>query len=299
MRFTLRQLEVFLATAHTLNVTKAAESLAMSQSAASGALKDLESQFNIQLFDRVGKRLQVNELGQRVRALGESLLAQAKELENELAQHDDLGSLHLGPLNVGATLTIGNYLCVDLIKAYTETPGAGKVSLEVANTARIVEEILNFDIDLGLIEGELHHPDLDIIPWREDRLICFSHPDHPLAKKAELNDDDLRQAPWILRERGSGTRQAFDRAMAGIVPQLNIILELQHTEAIKRAVEKNLGVSCLSEIALQQTLDRGDLVALKTPNKNFTRTLYLVIHKNKYRSAGVEKWLRLCESHRE
>ncbi len=297
MRFTLRQLEVFLATAHTRNLTKAAEELAMSQSAASGALKDLESQFNMQLFDRVGKRLQTNELGQRVRAKGEALLAQAKELENELAQHDPMhpGSLHLGPIKVGATLTIGNYLCVDLINAYMQIPDAGKVTLEVANTERIAEEILNFDIDLGLIEGELQHPDLDIIPWREDRLICFSHPDHPLTKKTELSDDDLRQAAWILRERGSGTRQAFDRAMAGVAPQLNVILELQHTEAIKRAVEKNLGVACLSEIALQSAFARGDLAPLDVPSKNFSRTLYLVIHKNKYRSAGIEHWLKLCD----
>lgn len=289
MRYTLRQLQIFLATVHHKNITKAAASLAMSQSAASGALKDLEGQFNIQLFDRVGKRLQTNELGERVRIKAESVLAQALELENELRQHNTLGYL-----KVGATLTIGNYLCVDLINRYKQASNDAKVKLEVANTAKITEEILNFDIDLGLIEGELQHPDLDIIPWQQDQLVCFCHPDHPLANKTTISDQDLSQANWILREPGSGTRQTFDRAMAGISSQLKIGLELQHTEAIKHSVENNLGISCLSEITLKSAFARGSLIPLKVDSKDFSRNFYFIIHKQKYRSAGILHWMKLC-----
>ncbi len=288
MRYTLRQLQVFLATAHYKNITKAAESLAMSQSAASGALKDIETQFNVQLFDRVGKRLQTNELGNRLRVKAEYLMAQAEELENEISGH-----LIPGNLKVGATLTIGNYLCVDLIHRYRQCTPNAHVALEVANTEKIAQEILNFDIDVGLIEGEFYHPDLDIIQWKQDRLICFCHPNNPLASKT-LSETDLCQAQWILREPGSGTRQAFNRAMTGIGPKLDIVLELQHTEAIKNAVEKNLGISCLSEITLQDSFTRRTLVPLEIPNRDFSRSFYFLIHKQKYRSAGILKWMELC-----
>lgn len=290
MRYTLRQLEVFLATAHYQNVTKAADSLSMSQSAASGALKDLEKQFSIQLFDRIGKRLQANEFGQRIRIKAEALLAQAKELEEEFAQHDKIGHL-----KVGATLTIGNYLCVELINQYLQESGDAQVTLEVANTETIAEKILNFDIDLGLVEGEIHHPDLEILTWRKDKLVCFSSPSHPLAQKKLVTDNDLKQANWILRETGSGTRQAFNRAMSPIAPLISITLELQHTEAIKRAVEQGLGISCLSEIALESAFERKSLVPLNIESRDFTRYFYFVTHKQKYRSAGLLRWMEICD----
>ena len=102
MRYTFRQLEVFLAAAHFQNITRASETLSMSQSAASSALKDLESQFDLPLFDRIGKRLQLNEQGRLIRPKAEKLIEQAKELERTMAQHKDAGHL-----KVGATLTIG------------------------------------------------------------------------------------------------------------------------------------------------------------------------------------------------
>lgn len=291
MHYTLRQLQVFLAVAHFENVTKAAEHLAMSQSACSGALKDLETQYDVQLFDRVGKRLQTNELGRLLRPKAEALVAMAQELEYDLKRHKEAGKI-----KVGATLTIGNYLAVPLITRYMQAQGAG-VSLEVANTQAVAEKLLNFDIDIGMIEGEYHHPDLDIIPWREDELVCFCSPTHPFAQKAFLTDEDLTQARWILREPGSGTRQAFERAMYGLLPHLNILLELQHTEGIKRAVESDLGISCLSRISLKDAFQRGSLVPLPVPQRDFHRMFYAVLHKHKYRSAGLLRWLELCEIH--
>lgn len=289
MHYTLRQLQVFLAVAHFENVTKAAENLSMSQSACSGALKDLETQYDIQLFDRVGKRLQTNELGRLLRPKAEALLAMAQELEHDLRRHKDVGQIKLG-----ATLTIGNYLAVQLITEFMQaTKGAG-VSLEVANTQSIAEKLLNFDIDIGMIEGEYHHPDLDIIPWQEDELVCFCAPDHPLAQKDQLSDKDLLQAQWILREPGSGTRQAFETAMRGLLPNLHILLELQHTEAIKRAVTSQLGISCLSRISVKDAFQRGALIELRVPHRDFHRMFYAVLHRHKYRSAGILKWLELC-----
>lgn len=289
MRYTLRQLEIFLAAAHCENITRAATSLAMSQSAASSALKELEQQFDIQLFDRIGKRLQLNELGRILRPRAEALVEQARELERALGRHSDLGQL-----KVGATLTIGNYLAVGLMAQYMQEQAGAKVALEVANTATIAHKVLNFELDVGLIEGELQQPDLEVIPWREDELVVFCAPTHELAGRPWLDDRDLVSATWIMREPGSGTRQTGERALHGLLPQLNILLELQHTEAIKRAVEAGLGIGCLSRVTLLDAFRRGSLVPLPVPHRDFRRHFYFIMHRQKYRSAGVERWLELC-----
>tara|TARA_R110002167_G_scaffold17777_1_gene67505 strand:+ start:1056 stop:1946 length:891 start_codon:yes stop_codon:yes gene_type:complete len=288
MRYSLRQLEVFLETAHRQNITRAAESLSMSQSAASSALKELEQQFDIQLFDRVGKRLQLNELGRLFQPRAEALLEQARELENDFNRHMDAGQL-----KVGATLTIGNYLMVPLMAQYMLAQDA-KVSLQVGNTREIVERVANFDLDIGLIEGEVQHSELKVTPWRDDELVVFCAPDHPLASCKQLSDRELQTAQWILREQGSGTRQVFERALHGLLPQLQIMLELQHTEAIKRAVESGLGIGCLSRIALEEAFKHRTLVRLSVPQRDFRRRFYIILHKHKYLSAGIQRWLSLC-----
>ncbi len=290
MRYSFRQLEVFLAAAHHENITRAAESLAMSQSAASSALKELESQFDFQLFDRVGKRLQLNDLGRSLRPKVESLMEHGEELEALFQQRRTLGEI-----KVGATMTIGNYIAVGLAAEFMEQHPETRVELVVVNMSTVAKKVLNFELDVGLLEGEIQHPDLDILPWREDELVVFAHPDHPLAKKTEVSEQDLIEAQWIVREPGSAMRQAFERSMHGILPQLNIRLELQHIEAIKRAVEAQLGIGCLSNISLVEAFARGSLVPLNVPQRDWRRQFHVILHKQKYRSAVIERWLALCQ----
>jgi DNA-binding transcriptional LysR family regulator len=289
MRYTLRQLEVFLAVARGESVSRAAEALFMSQSAVSGALADLERQFDVQLFDRVGKRLQLSELGRSIRARAEAVLDEARALERALEARSPVGRLR-----VGATLTIGNYLAVSLMARFMRDHPGAELTLAVANTEEVARQVANFEIDVGLVEGEIEHPDLDVTPWRDDELVVFCAPAHPLARKRTLVDDDLRGAAWIVREQGSGTRQAFDRAMRGLHGELQIALALQHTEAIKGAVEAGLGVGCLSRIALEEAFRRGSLKACRVPHRDFRRKFYFLVHRRKYRSAAIERWLELC-----
>ena len=291
MRYSLRQLEVFLATARYENITRAAAALAMSQSAASGSLRELESHFNVRLFDRLGKRLQLSELGQQLRPQAENLLEQARALEHALAGEDVIGRLH-----VGATLTIGNYIAVGMIADFHRLHPQADIVLRVANTEAIAEQVARFELDMALIEGELQHPDLDIVHWRPDELVVFAAPDHPLAGKGALTDADLLALPWIVREHGSGTRQTFDRAMHGILTDLHIAMELQHTEAIKRAVEAGLGVGCLSRVCLVEAIKRGSLVPLPVQGRDFRREWFLITHREKFHSAGLRAWLALCTS---
>ncbi len=289
MRYSLRQLQVFIAAAHYENITRAAESLAMSQSAASSSLREMEQQFDIQLFDRIGRRLQISELGRLVLPRAQALMAQAQELEFTLSDNAEVGEL-----NVGATLTIGNYLAVGIMaELMVRQPGA-RVNLQVANTAAIVRKVVDFELDVGLIEGELQRPELELIPWRDDELVVFCAPEHALAGRRRLTDKDLLAATWIMREPGSGTRQTFDRAMHGLLPDLKLLLELQHTEAIKRAVEAGLGISCLSRVAMKEAFRRGSLVPLAVPHRDFTRRFYFALHRQKYRTEGINQWLALC-----
>jgi len=294
MKFTLRQIEVFLATANCQNITQAAEQLAMSQSAASESLKSLESQFEIQLFDRIGKKLQLNELGKLIRRQAESFMERAAVLENALHKHAEIGLI-----KVGATLSIGNYLAINIISSFREHHPGANVALEVANTTDIAHKVLNFEIDVGLIEGEVAHSDLDVSPWRHDELVVFCSPNHPYASQNKLTDQDLTEAPWVLRETGSGTRQAFDHALHGLTPDLKVTLELQHTEAIKRAVEADMGLGCLSKITLIDAFKRGSLIPLSVPHRDFHRQFYFILHKDKYRSTGIESWLECCKHYKD
>ena len=289
MRYSLRQLEVFLATARHENISRAAQDLAMSQSAASGSLRELEGQFGVKLFDRVGKRLQLSELGRQLRPQAETLLAQARAFEQALAGEDGMGRLH-----IGATMTIGNYLAVTMIADFRGRYRDADVALTVANTEAIAEGVAGFELDMGMIEGEFQHPELETLHWRDDELVVFAAPDHPAVNRTALDDNDLVSVPWIVRERGSGTRQTFDRAMHGLLPDLDIAMELQHTEAIKRAVEAGLGVGCLSRISLVDAFRRGSLVALDIPHRDFSRELFLITHRRKFHGLALQRWLDLC-----
>lgn len=288
LRYTLRQLEVFLAVAREGNVSRAAESLFMSQSAASGSLADLERQFDVRLFDRVGKRLQMSELGRSLRAQAEGVYDRARDLEQALGGHAGIGKLR-----IGATLTIGNTLAVPLMARFLALHPGAEPTLAVANTEEIARQVANFEIDVGLIEGEIEHPDLELTPWRDDHLVVFCSPTHPFARKRVLTDEDLHQAAWIVRERGSGTRQAFDRAMSGLQP-LKIALELQHTEAIKGAVEAGMGVGCLSYLTLTDAFARKTLRPCRVPGRDLHRQFFFLLHRQKHRSAGIAAWLAVC-----
>ncbi len=296
MKYSLRQLEIFLATAHHENISRAADELAMSQSAASTALKEFERQFDIQLFERAGKKLVLNEFGRLIQPKAEALLERAEELEDLLNAHTHPDTAPGGSLKVGATLSIGNYLVSAFIARYmAENPGS-HINLEVGNTARIVDMVSHFKLDVGLIEGEVHHPDLEISKWREDDLVVFCAPNHPYAQLEALTDQHLKDATWILREQGSGTRQTFDRAMHGLLPEMNVLMELQHTEAIKHSVEAGLGIGCLSQVTLTDAFRRGALVPLDAPGKNLHRFFYIIVHKHKYRSTGLTRWLDICRA---
>lgn len=289
MRYSLRQLEVFAAIGQYGAVSEAAERLSMSQSAASTSLSELERQFDCKLFDRNGKRLRLNETGRLLLPKARELLDRASEVEAILA-----GGTTFGPLRVGATLTIGNYLGTLLVGEFMGRYPGSRVMLEVSNTTRIAERVKDFELDLGLIEGECDDPELEMTDWVADELTVFSAPDHPLAKRRQLNMNHVLDEWWIVREPGSGTRQTLDRAMKRWQARWRIRLELEHTEAIMHAVQAGLGVGCVSRLALKESFRRGSLIELKLKEIDLRRKFHFLLHKEKYRTPGMLAFLALC-----
>ena len=188
MKFTIRQLQIFLAVAKHQNISKAAQSLHMSQSAASEALLNLEHMYEVSLFDRVSNKLALNAIGHTLRKEADNLIAHCQSFEEQLLDHTDVGHI-----KVGASFTIGNHLATRYLAGYLANYPEADVQLDIANTPDVVARVLNFDVDVGMIEGEAHHRELELIPWREDELIVFCAADHPLARKKTLTNKILRR----------------------------------------------------------------------------------------------------------
>jgi len=286
MHITLRQLEVFTEVLKSGSTTQASAVLALSQSAVSAALADLESQLSVKLFDRVGKRLVVNEHGRLLYPRAVALLEQAQEIE-QLFQEDN------GSLRIAASSTIGNYLLPGMIARYRRDYPTLPLELSVGNSLDVINDVADFRVDIGLIEGPCHMPELMTEPWMEDELVVFAAPgaailEHPISLET------LAAAPWILREQGSGTREIVDYLLLSHLPKFDLALELGNSEAIKNAVRHGMGISCLSRRAIAEQLQMGTLVELPLPLPQLKRTLYRISHRQKHISKALERFLSYC-----
>ncbi len=290
MRITLKQLEVFVAIAQEGTILKAADRLSLTQSASSMSLADLERQLGRQLFDRVGRRVQLNDTGNLLLPKAIDILSRTDDLE-KLAMDD---TSQAGQLRIGSSLTIGGYLIPSLMGSYLCDYPASRLSLDMGNTRHVISNIEKFNLDIGFIEGYCHVPDMDVLPWREDELVVFTGKDHPLAHLSTVTLKDLAHCDWVLREPGSGTRETFDNAVFGKLPQIKLAMELSQTEAIKQVVESGFGVGCLSRISLQDAFTQGRLVPLATPYLNLQRQFLIIIHRQKYRGSHLSRFLEYC-----
>lgn len=286
MHITLRQLEVFTEVLKSGSTTQASVVLALSQSAVSAALADLEGQLKVLLFDRVGKRLVINEHGRLLYPKALALLEQAGEIE-QLFLHDS------GALRIAASSTIGNYMLPEMIAHYRKDFPATPLELNVGNSQEVIVAVADFRVDLGLIEGPCHMPELVTQPWLEDELVVFAAPDNPLLQQP-VTLVTLASAPWILRERGSGTREVLDHLLLAHLPNFQLVMELGNSEAIKHAVRHGIGISCLSRRVVEEQLASGVLVELSIPLPPLMRTLYLIHHRQKHISNALQRFLSYC-----
>ncbi len=287
LRVNLRQLEVFLATARGGSTRAAADRIARSQSAASTSLADLEAALGVELFDRVGRRLQLNENGRALLTKAQVLVDQAAELQALFTDE------HAAPLRVAASFTIGEYLLPSLVSRWTQLHPKSKIHLRIGNTSEVIDAVAALDVDIGFVEGSQTHADLLVQPWRDDEMVILAAPDHPLAKGcATLHQ--LAQATWVVREHGSGTRQTTDDWLLNNLAQVRIGFELGSNEAVKRVVATSDGLGCLSRYAVEQSVADGHLVELQTRLPKASRKLTIVLHREKRLGRATQDFLTHC-----
>lgn len=287
MHITLRQLEVFAEVLKSGSTTRASVMLALSQSAVSAALTDLEGQLGVQLFDRVGKRLVVNEHGRLLYPRALALLEQTTEIE-QLFREDN------GAIRVYASSTIGNYILPAMIARYRHDFPDLPLELSVGNNEDVINAVLDFRVDIGLIEGPCHSTEIISEPWLEDELVVFAAPSSPLTK-GPVTLEQLAASPWILRERGSGTRELVDYLLLSHLPRFQMAMELGNSEAIKHAVRHGLGISCLSRRVIAEQLQAGTLSEVPVPLPRLVRTLWRVHHRQKHISNSITRFLHYSD----
>ena len=284
---TLRQLGVFVAVARAGSTRAAAERVARSQSAASSALAELESTLGVKLFDRVGRRLTLNAQGRVLLPRAVGLLEQAAEIGRLFGAADQ------GALRVAASFTVGEYLLPPLIAGWKRAHPGIRLRLDIANTRAVLDAVAALEVDVGFIEGARTHPDLDVAHWREDELVVVAAGDHPMAGR-RVDRTWLREAPWILREPGSGTREAADRWLVPGLGRFRIEMELGSNEAVKRAVASGLGVGLLSVHAVAEAVAAGALTRLQTPLPPMRRALAIVTHRERPTGRVLAGFLAHC-----
>lgn len=290
MALSFRQLEIFEKIAATGSVTRAGEELLLTQSAVSMALSQLEQQSATPLFERAGRSLLLNESGRLLLKEAREILQAVKRVEQQL--QGDSGQELVGELLVGGSTTIGNYLLPGLLGTFARRYPKTRVELQVGNTQQVVGWLEAGDLDIAFVEGPCHSRKLVSVHWRDDELVVITGPEHAWFKERVATPEMLASAPWIMREKGSGTREIFEDAMEKSGISYDISLEFGHTEAIKNGVASGLGVSCLSRIAVQRELEYGLLAEVASPLM-LRRSLALLRRRESHCTALLKAFLEV------
>lgn len=272
--FTIRQIELFIAVSKSRTLIEVANAFKMSQSAVSMSLKELENHMEEKLFERIGKKLVLNERGRVFLNEVQPLFVELKALHQNFTQNH----LH-GEINIAASFTTAHYLMPPLMTSYMQKRPEVSISMRMANTDEIVQMIENGEADLGLIEGSITSSQLVQQVIAPDELIVISS---DAILQTECYIDQLLHKKWILREKGSGTRSVFLNAIKPIDKELSINLELEDTEAIKRfLLLDDTYISCLPRISVQDELSRGTLFHVPIKQYRFMREFSLVYNKKR------------------
>ena len=307
MRLSLRQLQIYTSIADTGSTTAAALRVSLSQSATSGALNELEALLDARLFDRIGKRLVLNDTGRALLPQARALLDLATAIESQFGVGHAGGRVGRAALaarlRVGASTTIGNYLLPPLVAQSMRASPETRIDVVIGNTSEVAASVAKLEVDVGFIEGPCHEPDLEVEPWRDDALVVVCAPRYlsestaPADRTARrLGVKALRQQHWLLREPGSGTREAVERALLPHLHRWASSMELGSTEAIKQAAAEGLGLACLPLCAVQDLLTLKRLVVVDSTLPRLSRRLYLIHHRQKQFSNSLGAFVEHCRA---
>lgn len=269
---TLEQLRIFVAVAEREHMTAAARALELTQSAVSAAISGLEQQYQTQLFDRIGRGIALTDAGRVFLSEARSVLACAATAEAALL---DLAGLKRGALTLAGSQTVANYWLPQLIARFSTTYPGVAIRMSVENTARVARLASEGAIDIGYVEGDVDDPALSVQRVAEDELILIAPPGHSWLDRPPRSKGDLASSRWVLREPGSGTRAAAERALGALglaLRDVDVALTFPTNESVRSAVEAGAGVAVMSRIVAMRALKAGLIceVALDLPPRAFT-----------------------------
>ncbi|KUG42644.1 LysR family transcriptional regulator YeiE [Pseudomonas savastanoi pv. fraxini] len=262
MRLNLRQLQIFCAITRCGSTTSAGHALSLSQSATSAALNELESALGTRLFDRVGKRLVLNDNGQTLLPRAMKMLENAQQIEDSFLLP---GATLNARLRIGSSSTIGNYVVPQIVGALRSSTPLLRVDVDIGNSTLIARKVAQFEIDMGLIEAPCHLPELIAEPWLVDEMVIVAGSAHPLARQQQVSLGELQNAEWLLREQGSGTREEVEHLLLRHLHDLQDMRQIGSSEAIMRTLAQGIGISCLSRRIVADLLVSGELRTLASP----------------------------------
>ncbi len=277
----IRRLKVFCKVFELKSFTKAAEALSISQPTVSEHIRALEKALGERLIDRLGRAVIPTPAGKVFYRYALSIIQMLEEATQALGQFK--GRL-AGRLILGASTIPGTYILPRFIGTFKTEHPAIRFTLRISDTAEIVQEVLETSLEAGLVGSKWNDRRLLLEEVFADELVLAVHPEHRWARKRKIALEELVDEPFILREKGSGTRMVMNRIMEdqGLDPsRLSIVAEMGSTEAVRQGIRFRIGVSILSNQAVAEDLRQGTLVLVEINNVRFFRPLYLIQRKNR------------------
>lgn len=277
----MRRLEVFCKVVELKSFTKAGEALLLAQPTVSEHLRTLEDMLGEKLVDRLGREVLPTPAGKIFYQYARNILQMREEAIQALGQFK--GNLS-GRLILGASTIPGTYILPKLIGSFKSAHPAIQITLQIADTAQIVSDVLEGNVEAGVVGSKWNDRRLVMEEVFCDELVLTVVPEHPWARKGKISLEDLPQEPFIHRERGSGTRMAMSRILEdhGFDPsRLMGVAEMGSTEAVRQGIKARIGASILSREAVAEDIEQGSLAAVAIENISFLRPLYLIQRKNR------------------
>jgi len=285
MKITLRQMQIFLNVVKSGHLTNVAKDMSLSQSAISMSIKELESILGRPVFDRINKKLVLNEVGRAFHKEIKPIFKKLSDIEYEFKNSENKGMIR-----VGASTTIVDYLMPSIICAYMSAYPDVKITLKEGNTQEIADMIKEGSIDIGFVEGFVSGGEIIKEKIGVDELLVVTE-NKTIAQANPVYIDALSDMRWVLREEGSGTREVFLEYIKDKVDDLNIFLELGHTESIKSILKNRECLTCISKISVEKELQEEKLFEVSVKNFECKRDFLMIYHKDKYHSTLFEKFV--------
>jgi DNA-binding transcriptional LysR family regulator len=247
------------------------------------------------LIERGGRGITLTQAGQALYARARELFGVERVAERELRE---LRGLKRGTLRVAASTTIATYMLPSVLGRFHRRHPSIRIRATSANTRSVLRLLLESRADVALVEGPVSHEAVEILPWREDDLVVIAHPDHRLARRPDVDVEDLMHETMLVREPGSGTREVAERALALHGFRLTRTMRLGGTEAIKQGVAAGLGIAIVSRAAAADQITLGRLVVVAVRGLQIRRALTQLKLRNRPESAAARELRELLDEER-